>query len=1249
MNHTTAENRRFVPRSPSMSPPPLSSSHAQDRPPNSKSDFETMVEFYLANKPYLYTPNKASELEVRFGTNTELARPLSKINYDNVVKQLLTAGFSTANPDGLNILRIQNNKSAGSRQGEIHIANIRAEIVGLDLIQEYCRTNNLQKLLDMPSTVSATADKIKFTQKTPPFVGGKHTGKPLLPVEFPEFNFRVSYQEEHDFTPRSEVAKQILAQWTDAKKVFRYINRVRFAHPTLPVFADISIVKSSPKIRSTTKKGKRIPVPHFTVQEANVFGNPEEYEIELEVDNQRVGPGTAFNTPATVVSAIRQCIRVVLSGLQGTNYPIAFSERDQVLQTYMRLIHGENYVPRDVSPSDFVGPSSMTLQLENIQPEEVAAETNIPNIRTNYTVTDKADGERKLLYVAPNYRVYMIDTNMNVVFTGTMTANQDLRDSLLDGEFITCDKLGKPIHLYAAFDVYYIKGASVRELGFVPMEEDDEPAKFRLPLLNQYVRDLNLVSVLDEPRGNSDPTSAKSKAKEIAKHPCHFTIKCKEFYSSSGQSIFAGCSTILSKVTDGTYEYTTDGLIFTPTSTGVGGNRIGHAGPLHKFTWEASFKWKPPQFNTIDFLVSIKKDKTGRDEIHHVFQEGTSLAGTQNVTQYKTLILRCSFNERKHGFINPMLDMINDQLPTPGNLDDERTNKPVAFQPTDPYDPLASHCNIELKNNGTGGLVLLTEEGEYFEEDTIVEFRYDPSKPAKWRWIPLRVRYDKTNELRSGQKNFGNAYHVANSNWHSIHKPVTAEMLSTGQDIPQITNEEVYYNRSSQDSRNTSSTKALRDFHNVFVKRKLILGVSNRGNTLIDYAVGKAGDLPKWIAAKLEFVFGIDVSKDNIENQLDGACARFLKSRKKYRQMPGALFVHGNSASNIRNGRAMFSEKDKQIAQAVFGQGPKDKAELGEGVYKRYGIGEAGFHVSSCQFAFHYFFESERTLHGFMRNLAECTRVGGYFIGTCYDGETVFQMLRSKKRGESVIITKSGNEDKMYEIIKEYDQTGFPEDELSLGYAVDVYQESINKMFREFLVNFKYVRRILEEYGFTLISSEEARAMGLPNGTGLFDELYASLLSDVERGHTADFGTAARMTPEEKRISFLNRYFVFRKMRNVNAEKIGKLMMRQHAEEVVDTDRPVEEVIRDAQEEDAALAKAGAVKTAKPAIRKLRIVKPKITIGETPTVDAKSAEEMPKEPSSSTANPNPLISAELDALVEPSIVFGKSVKLHRKK
>jgi hypothetical protein len=1133
--------------------------HKKDvRAPNSKKDFETMIEFYLANNPYLKTHGRESELEIRFGTNTRIAKPLSKIEFDNVIRKCKSAGFVTESLEGTHMLRIQS-EYTDRQAGIVKISNIRAEIAGMDLIQEYCRTNSLPKLLDMPSTSSAAADKLKFTQKQFPIIGDRDNGKPLHPVDFPDFNFRVSYQYERDFKPRSEMARQILSNWNDSKKLFRYINRVRFIHEDYPIFLDVSIVKSSAKTDRFTS------IPQYSIQDAKVFQSPEHYEVELEIDNSRVGPGTPHNTPAELLYAIRKMIRIVLSGIQGTNYPIAFSERDNTLQHYMLLLHGEEYMKqllnddgkmkRRILPKDFVGPSSNTLQVGNIQPlpEDGEPVTTLSNIRSDYTVTDKADGERRLLYVAPNGRIYMIDTNMHVIFSGTFTRDKAIFNSVLDGEYIPFGKNGEQINLYAAFDIYYVNGKSVRDSAFLPLDAEKEESNYRYPLLSNLIRNIKPINIMNDHGNNSE---TEKKGDESRHHACHFRMKTKDFYSSQNGSIFDGCNTILQKERDSLFEYTIDGLIFTPSFTGVGGERIGHTGPLYKHTWDLSFKWKPPKFNTIDFLVSVNKDKTGKDEIHNVFQEGSDLTTSQNILQYKTLVLRCGFDERKHGYINPMLDMINDTLPTFGNRDNEDTYKPVAFQPTNPYVPDASLCNIVLTNNGDGGLAMMTMENEYFEEDMIVEFYYDQTKAGYWKWVPLRVRYDKTNDLRAGGKNYGNAYHVANSNWHSIHKPVTNEMISTGLDIPEtIVDDDVYYNRSGS----RTNTRPLRDFHNSYIKRKLILGVANRDDTLIDYAVGKAGDLPKWIAANLKFVFGIDVSKDNIENHKDGACARYLNARKKFKTIPGALFVTGNSgfvkdgiSKSIRSGGAFSSEKDRQIADAVFGQGAKDRGELGEGVYKRYGIGELGFQISSCQFALHYFFKDEASMHTFMQNVAECTKLNGYLIGTCYDGQAVFELLQKKRQGESFSIYR--DEAKMYELTKQYPHTGFPEDETSLGYVVDVYQESINNTFSEYLVNFPYFIRVMENYGFVLVTKEESVSMGLPNGTGLFSELYATMMSELERDPRKknEYGEAGKLTKEEKQISFLNRYFVFRKTHNVNAEKVGKLMKRRLVEEEVD-------------------------------------------------------------------------------------------------
>jgi hypothetical protein len=534
------------------------------------------------------------------------------------------------------------------------------------------------------------------------------------------------------------------------------------------------------------------------------------------------------------------------------------------------------------------------------------------------------------------------------------------------------------------------------------------------------------------------------------------------------------------------------------------------------------------------------------------------------------MVLHVGFNPREDGYVNPFQDVLDDKVHSGKDSDEnDKKYRPVPFVPTDPYDPKACYANIMMKEDGSK-LMLLTEEGEYFEEDMIVEFKYVMENDDGWKWVPIRVRYDKTAQLRAKKNNFGNAYKVANNNWYSIHHPITAEMISTGQNIPENTmDDDVYYNKSNEET----STQGLRDFHNLYVKKNLIQGVANRGDTLVDFAVGKAGDLKKWIRANLSFVFGIDYSRDNIINQLDGACARYLNEAKKADRIPKALFVQGDSGLNIRDGKAFSTEKDKQVARAVFGQGAKDITELGKGVYQQYGTGELGFNISSCQFALHYFFKNPRTFHQFLRNVAECTKVGGHFIGTCYDGATVFKLLKSVKKDEGVTIMK--NDRKIYEVIKKYDQTGFPEDELSLGYPIHVFQESINQYIQEYLVNFPYFIRIMEDYGFVLATKEEARHMGLPSPDAMFSELFTIMEDEIKRNpnRQADYRKAIFMSPEEKRISFMNRYFVFKKVRSVDAKKMMETLLKEQAFEERNSEEALQEVEAMVQEREAPIVK----------------------------------------------------------------------------
>jgi len=1061
-------------------------------------NLEELVQKYLENKPLL-SGNKMNEFEIRFGTNPRVGKPVNRIDYENVIKYIMSCGFETQNKDGNNMLRMTN-EFIDKRTGTTRMSNIRAELVGDDVIKEYCIHNSLQKIIDMASN---NADKLKFTQK---MYANDKNGERLNPINVEQYNLRVAYQTENDFNIYSNIAKNIIQKWSESKKVYRLINRVRFYHKKYPIYIDVSIVKSS------SKKNKQY-VPHYTIQESNVFNNIENYEIEMEVNNNSVGVGSDYDTSNKLTASIKKVIRIIMSGMQNTKFPITYTEQKEIINEYLSMVHG-NEIPKFVSPKHFIGPSSYTLQIENVVDEN---DSNIPNINNKYCVTDKADGERRFLYISKVGKIYMINTNMQVIFTGTITTQQDIFGTLIDGEYIKYDKNKKYINLYACFDIYYMNGKDVRNIPFVLTDEGN--TTFRLYHLQQLISSLKFTPVI-----NTLDTKLR--------------VNVKTFYiSSPTRNIFTCCSQIFSNIDDEVYEYTTDGIIFTPNEIGVGINEKGDKISNFKVSWMHSFKWKPPEFNTIDFLVSTKKDNSNQDEIHHIYQDGSNLQQTTQMSKYKTLTLRCGYDQTKHGYLNPCEDIYQDNMSNNRDKDDVSNYKPVPFVPTDPYDSDAHICNILLKNG-----VMMTEEGEPFDENMIVEFQYVLDNKKGWNWVPLRLRYDKTNELQNGIKNYGNAYHVANNNWRSIHYPITTHMLRTGQDFPTYyQNADIYYNRKT----GHSYTRGLRDFHNLYVKNNLIGSVVNAGNTVIDYSVGKAGDMSKWMKNKPRFVFGIDISRDNIHNKIDGACARYINKYKESYKLFDALFVVGDSTLNIKNGSAFANEKDKNVSNAVFGISPKEKMLLGKGVNKSHGIGANGFDVGSCQFALHYMFENKNTLHNFMNNLSQTISVDGHFIATCYDGTQVFKLLTNSEKGEGVILEE--NDTKIFEISKQYDETGFPDDENSLGYSINVYQETINKYFIEYLVNYNYLVSVMEDYGFIPLSLEEASQINMPSSSGLFSSLYSQMEKEK---NTKFYGKALDMSPNEKKISFLNRYMIFKKVRNVDGQNIMKLAMKNY--EMVD-------------------------------------------------------------------------------------------------
>ena len=1070
----------------------------------SKKTFEqlnNLLKLYLESKDTIEEYSEA-ELEIRFGTRKlNKGLKITKINYDNVVKKLLSLDFEASNIAQY-FLRITPEKSSKNN-------DLRVELNGLKSIQNYCISNEL------PVIDNDIMENIKIISKE--YFRDSQSPDVENPVNVDDFSFRVSYQTETLHGLESDKVSSLRNEFKEIKKFYRLIKRFTFTHKDYPVNIDMSIVKESIK-------------NEYNIKESNIFNQNEKYEIEIEIDSDKITKDSKFSSVKELDLLIKKLSKYILTGLQETNYPISYDEQNEIANEYLKMIKKDTKYDKQIQTKDFIGPSSFTLQMNNIAP--VNSDSKIVNIRQNYTVTDKADGDRKILYINKKGKIYLLTTNMNIQFTGAQTNNSDFFNSILDGEHILHNKKGQYINLYAAFDIYIINNKDVRSLSFTPSSTDESSELHRLPLLVNFIQGLN--PVLFNSTNKSPPIRIENKQFQI---------------STPQQTIFKGCNVIYEQIKDGLFEYETDGLIFTPMDKGVGSNSKGEEPKSVKVTWDYSLKWKPPEFNTVDFLITTKKSPNGEDIIGNIFQNGIDTTVDTQINQYKTIILRVGFDVKKHGYVNPCANIIEDNYPSNNDLDNGDTYKPVQFFPTNPYDNDAGVTNIMITTDNMSEKQMFTEANEIIEDNMIVEFRYDLTRESKWRWVPLRVRYDKTADFRAGNKNYGNAYHVANSNWHSIHNPITKRMLTTGENISnELGEDDIYYNKFD----GVSKTRGLRDFHNLFVKNIMISSVTKKGDTLIDYAMGKGGDLPKWINANISFVFGLDISRDNLENKLDGACARYLNYKKKFKVLPNVMFIQGNASQNIKKLKAQFSDKGKQITDAVFGVASKNEKLLGKGVFNIYGKGENGFNVSSIQFAIHYMFENNNSLQNFLTNVSECTQIGGYFIGTCFNGKKIFDILKDKKENESYTIM-SGDK-KITEITKRYDRKEFDDNNSCLGYSIDVYQESINKVFREYLVNFDYLDNLMQNYGFVKLTDDELKRINIPNSVGSFSELYYIMEEEINKnaGNKNKYGQANNLTDKEKEVSFLNNYFIYKKNRPVDINDIGNALADKSDTEIKD-------------------------------------------------------------------------------------------------
>lgn len=799
-----------------------------------------------------------------------------------------------------------------------------------------------------------------------------------------------------------------------------------------------------------------------------------------------------FNDKAykELTSVLNDLLKEVLQYVENTSFLMDKYEKEEVLGRYVRVINDDQYFK--TTGYRMIGPQPVTLSL---------SEMNINNphsILQGYVVTEKADGIRAQLIVCKeNSRAYIVTSKKNVIDTGI--SFEGVSESwIFDGEYITKDKNRNDIKLFMIFDVYHGEHEGTNEIFNLPWISLKRDTNSRSFALHNFFKNHEMSYdgediVRIERKTYIEGASKLQKKKGSDKYSnLYTTLKtCKKILDKCNEE-------------DGGYEYETDGLIFLPMFLPVKGSEKGEKVQSYNGTWNYNYKWKPPEENTIDFRVTFDRDKR-----FYTYNK-THEDGTIQKIQYRKIVLTVGYKEKDDKLIDFNMKFVNNEKPN--------TKRYLHFNRG--VDNLHI-CNVPLKN----GKVVCERDRLEITDGCIVEMRYNGLNNDGFNWSPLRVRTDKE---------FPQWFSIAENIWKTIMNPVTHPMITGEEEL--LTEDVIENNEYYVSENNNDNSTPIRHLHN-FIKSILIKDViSDIGKDIfiLDTSCGRGGDNQKYLSAdkkknNIKFILGLDIS-DNIREASNRYYHESLKNK-----VPKGIFLQFDTSKNIKNNEGCMNNTCEDMLSIIFGKNQSYDKKYDK-FYREYNsLGRRGFDVISSQFSFHYYFKDEETLRGYLQNLKELVKTGGYFMGTCYDGMKVFKTFGMNDGNN--IQGRDEKETLIYDIVKDYDISNFDynkEDTSNMfGQEITVYMSSIGQYITEYLVNFEFVIDIMKEYGFELIAPKNSSIFKKPIGN--FEEIIDkidNLLDDSEKDFKRAYMYAKTVQKDEKyrRLSGLNNWFIFKKV-----------------------------------------------------------------------------------------------------------------------
>lgn len=238
--------------------------------------------------------------------------------------------------------------------------------------------------------------------------------------------------------------------------------------------------------------------------------------------------------------------------------------------------------------------------------------------------------------------------------------------------------------------------------------------------------------------------------------------------------------------------------------------------------------------------------------------------------------------------------------------------------------------------------------------------------------------------------------------------------------------------------RNQSRIVYLRNFNN-WIKSMLINEFLDKVRDskpagaplkVLDMCCGKGGDLFKWRNGRITHLVCVDLAETSVkqcQKRFEDIQDRMRRDRSFQRCFTAEFIPADCTKMRLRT-----NYKDPSITLDLV----------------------------SCQFSFHYSFESLSQAECMLQNAAECLQPGGYFIGTMPDANEI--MARLEAAGGSSF----GND--VYRISFENDKKPYA----LFGGKYDFHLEGVVDC-PEFLVHFPTLERLAKKYGLQKVKKEK--------------------------------------------------------------------------------------------------------------------------------------------------------------------------------